>query len=128
MKYRARKYRGIIVMISLLLANAAYAFDMGNMMNPSKWVGSNRDDDDYDRHGYGYGGYGGPGWGVTLGATVMAPRAGGVTRATVMAPRVGGVTLGGMVTVLPVTAIRATEPAPRKAIRPHARSSNRKGL
>jgi hypothetical protein len=43
------------------------AFDMGNMMNPSKWFGGNRDHDDYyyDRWGGpGYGGYGyGPGWG-----------------------------------------------------------------
>ena len=65
MKYRARKYRGIIVTFTLLLANTAHSFDMGNMMNPSKWVDSNRDDDDYDRRGYGYGGPGGgyPGYG-----------------------------------------------------------------
>ena len=50
---------------------AAFAFDFGNMMNPSKWVGGGRDRD-YDdgpwgRPGYGYGGpgygYGGPGYG-----------------------------------------------------------------
>jgi hypothetical protein len=63
--------------------------------------------------------------GVTR-AMVMAPRVGGVTRATVMAPRVGGVTLGGTVTALPVMAIRATEPVPRKAIHLRARSSKRK--
>ena len=49
--------------------NVAQAFDMGNMMNPSRWFG----DDDNDRYyggrygGYGYGPYGwggGPyGWG-----------------------------------------------------------------
>ncbi len=49
---------------SLMIMPSAYAFDMGNMMNPSKWMGNNRDDDYYyDRYGpYGgpYGGYGGP--------------------------------------------------------------------
>jgi len=52
------------VAISLLLANTAYAFDMGNMMNPSKWMGGNKDNDRYDdyRGGPGYG-YGGPGYG-----------------------------------------------------------------
>ncbi|MEA3273723.1 MAG: hypothetical protein U9Q81_00160 [Pseudomonadota bacterium] len=55
-------------------AGTSFAFDMGNMMNPSKWMGggNDRDDyyDDYDRWGgpgYGYGGpgygYGGPGYG-----------------------------------------------------------------
>lgn len=65
-------------------ASSVFAFDMGNMMNPSKWMGGNRDrdyDDDgpwggpgYDGPGsygrgpgYGYGipggGYGGPGYG-----------------------------------------------------------------
>ena len=57
----------------LLLVNTANAFDMGNMMNPSKWMGGNKNDDDrYDYGGYGggpgYGGYpggygGGPGYG-----------------------------------------------------------------
>ncbi|MEN8178913.1 MAG: hypothetical protein ABFS39_09850 [Pseudomonadota bacterium] len=54
---------------NLAVVPGAYAFDMGNMMNPSKWMGGkNRDryDDDYyydrGRYGYGgpYGGYGGP--------------------------------------------------------------------
>jgi hypothetical protein len=56
---------------SLLLAGPVSAFDMGNMMNPSKWMGGNKDrdryDDDYRGPGYGYGGpgygYGGPGYG-----------------------------------------------------------------
>jgi hypothetical protein len=46
------------------------AFDMGNMMNPSKWMGGGNDRDYYDDGpgggpGYGYGGprgYGGPGY------------------------------------------------------------------
>ena len=51
---------------------SGYAVDMGNMMNPSKWFGGNKDRGDYydDRRGgpgYGYGapgyGYGGPGYG-----------------------------------------------------------------
>jgi hypothetical protein len=56
---------------SLLLTMPAQAFDMGNMMNPSKWVGGNNDRDRYDDDyydygpppGYGYGGYGAPGYG-----------------------------------------------------------------
>jgi hypothetical protein len=48
--------------ICLLLANTAYAFNMGNMMNPSKWMGGNKDKDRYDdyRGGPGYGYPGGP--------------------------------------------------------------------
>lgn len=54
--------------------NTGFAFNMGNMMNPSKWMGGggNRNSD-YDEgpwggpgYGYGgpgYGGYGGPGYG-----------------------------------------------------------------
>jgi len=54
------------VAVSLLVANPAAAFDMGNMMNPSKWMGGgdndrDRYDDYYDGPGYGYGG--GPGYG-----------------------------------------------------------------
>ena len=61
-----------LVYLGLAFANAAYAFDMGNMMNPSKWMDSNKDndrDDYYDEPGYGYPGpppgyYGGaPGYG-----------------------------------------------------------------
>jgi hypothetical protein len=51
----------IMLAASLLLASPAGAFDMGNMMNPSKWMGGNNDRyDDYDDYG-GYGG--GPGYG-----------------------------------------------------------------
>ena len=65
------KFRVFIVAASLLLANSAYAFDMGKMMNPSKWMGGNKDkdryDDNYDRPGYGgapgYGYGGAPGYG-----------------------------------------------------------------
>ncbi|MGA7982626.1 MAG: hypothetical protein WCA32_20690, partial [Chromatiaceae bacterium] len=40
-------------------AGIGFAFDMGNMMNPSKWMGGNRDRG-YGDDGPGYG-YGGPG-------------------------------------------------------------------
>jgi len=65
--------RVVFVAFGLLLASTAGAFDMGNMMNPSKWMGGNNDRDRYDDYGYGgpgygYGGYpgygfGGPGYG-----------------------------------------------------------------
>ena len=73
------KFSVLIVAASLLLANSAYAMDMGKMMNPSKWMGGNKDRDRYDDYrggpgygypggppGYGYGGapgYGPPGYG-----------------------------------------------------------------
>ena len=73
------KFRVFIVAVSFLLANSAYAMDMGKMMNPSKWMGGNKDRDRYDDYrggpgygypggppGYGYGGapgYGPPGYG-----------------------------------------------------------------
>jgi hypothetical protein len=50
-------------MIGLLLASTSYAFNFGNMMNPSKWMGSSGDNDRYDRRDYPGYGYGGPGWG-----------------------------------------------------------------
>ena len=56
------KFRALFVAASLLLANSAYAMDMGKMMNPSKWMGGNKDNDRYDdyRGGPGYGYPGGP--------------------------------------------------------------------
>jgi len=57
------KYYGIVGILGLLLANTSHAFNFGNMMNPSKWMGSNKDDDYYDRRDYPGYGYGGPGWG-----------------------------------------------------------------
>jgi len=55
---------------SLILATNVQAFDFGDMMNPSKWMGG-RNNDRYSDYGpgpgYGYGGpgygYGGPGYG-----------------------------------------------------------------
>lgn len=52
--------------IGMALATFSYApqslaFNMGNMMNPSKWMGGNNNDRDYDRPPPGYGGYSGPG-------------------------------------------------------------------
>jgi len=66
-KNKEMKFRVIIVTVSLLLANSAYAFDMGNMMSPSKWMGNkdkdnDRYDDYYEEPGYGYPG-GPPGYG-----------------------------------------------------------------
>jgi len=54
--------------LSLLITMPAQAFDMGNMMNPSKWMGGKKDRDRYDDDYYDYGpppgyGYGGPGYG-----------------------------------------------------------------
>jgi hypothetical protein len=53
--------------IGLLIAGNAAAFDMGNIMNPSKWMGGDRDNDRYYGYrggpGYGYPGYGYPGYG-----------------------------------------------------------------
>jgi hypothetical protein len=64
MRLTTKKYRGIVMTIGLLVATAGHAFDMGNMMNPSKWMGgkNDRNDDYYDDRGYGYPG-GGPGYG-----------------------------------------------------------------
>ena len=66
MKNQKIKFRVFIVAVSLLLANSVYAFDMGKMMNPSKWMGGSKDkdryDDYYDGPGYGYPG-GPPGYG-----------------------------------------------------------------
>jgi hypothetical protein len=68
----------VLLATGLLFAGTASAFDMGNMMNPSKWMGGNDDDDyyyddyydyppppGYGAPGYGYGapGYGGPDYG-----------------------------------------------------------------
>ena len=91
MQNQETKFRALFVAVSLLLANSAYAMDMGKMMNPSKWMGGNKDNDRYDDYrggpgygypggppGYGYGGapgygagpgygYGGPGYGAAPG-------------------------------------------------------------
>jgi len=66
-------YSGILLAAGFLFTSSASAFNMGKMMNPSKWMkggGKDNYDDDYDRYGgpgYGYGGpgygYGGPGYG-----------------------------------------------------------------
>jgi len=65
-KNRKTKPGVIIGATSFLFANSAFAFDMGNMMNPSKWMGGDDDHDDYyGGPGYGYGGY--PGYGPGYG-------------------------------------------------------------
>lgn len=73
MKNKTTQFRVLIGATGLLLASSAWGFDMGNMMNPSRWMGGNSDryDDDYYYDGPGYGypggppgyGYGGPGYG-----------------------------------------------------------------
>jgi len=55
---RFDKYRGIAVAAGVLLMGSAHAFNMGNMMNPSQWMGGNNSQ---DRGGENYGG--GPGYG-----------------------------------------------------------------
>ena len=62
MQYKAKKYGVIAVAAGMLVAAQAQAFNMGNMMNPSRWFGGNRGYDRYDDYGPGYGGYG-PGYG-----------------------------------------------------------------
>lgn len=62
----ASAVRTVLVAIGLAFAGAAYPFDMGNMMNPSKWMGGDKDRDRYDDYGYpgyGYGGWPGYGYG-----------------------------------------------------------------
>jgi hypothetical protein len=59
MRNKAIKCSTAIVVSGLLLASTANAFDMGNMMNPSKWMGGNKNSDRYDDYGGGPGGYGG---------------------------------------------------------------------
>ena len=60
--------RAVILTFSIAIVTGSgisYAFDMGNMMNPSKWFGGNRDRGDYygDRWGGPGYGYGAPGYG-----------------------------------------------------------------
>lgn len=62
MQYNELTIKATLVATSLLLANTCHAFDMGNMMNPSKWMGGRDNDDYYDDYRYGPG-YGGPGYG-----------------------------------------------------------------
>ena len=59
MRNKVIKLSTVIVASSLLLAGTAHAFDMGNMMNPSNWMGGNKGSDRYDDYGGGPGGYGG---------------------------------------------------------------------
>ena len=72
MQTKPALFSSAFLAFSLLLAMPAQAFDMGNMMNPSKWMNKDKDrdryyDDDYYDYGpppgYGYGGYGAPGYG-----------------------------------------------------------------
>lgn len=99
MKKGTMKFRSVLVVAGLLLANSAYAFNFGNIMNPSKWGSNNNDDDYYDERYYGgpggygpppgyYGapgyGYGAPGYGGVPG--YGAPGYGGAYTAPAPAP------------------------------------------
>jgi hypothetical protein len=59
----------VIGLAALTAGSAAQAFNMGNIMNPSRWFNDNDRYDRYDRHwGGGPYGYGGPyGWGGPYG-------------------------------------------------------------
>ena len=65
------RFSTVLAAAGFLLANSAYAFNFGNMMNPSKW-GNDNDDDYYEDDYYGGPGpygpppgyYGAPGYGV----------------------------------------------------------------
>ena len=74
MKSKLITYSGIALAAGFLFTSSAHAFNMGKMMNPTKWFKGNKSDDYYDDGygpgyppppGYGYGGpgYGGPGYG-----------------------------------------------------------------
>ena len=78
MRNKAIKFGTVIVASGLLLAGTAHAMDMGNMMNPSKWMGGNKNSDRYDDYG-GPGGYGGGpgGYGGGPGGYGGAPGYGG---------------------------------------------------
>ncbi len=54
------RHGGMLVAMTLLVADPAFAMDFGNVMNPTKWFGGNRDrydDDYYYDEGPGFGGY-----------------------------------------------------------------------
>ena len=57
------KLTAVVATVGVLLAGTAQAFNMGNMMNPSKWMGGNSNSDRYVDYYGGPGGYGGgPGY------------------------------------------------------------------
>ncbi|WP_455234640.1 hypothetical protein [Thiogranum longum] len=67
MQNKTIKHGGVLATMLLIVASPVPAIDFGNVMNPSRWFGGNRDyyDDDYyygDGWGPGYG-YGAPGYG-----------------------------------------------------------------
>ncbi|MEN8762332.1 MAG: hypothetical protein ABF290_07840 [Thiogranum sp.] len=91
MKSKLITCSGMLLAAGFLFTSSANAFNMGKMMNPSKWMkggGNNDYDDDYyggpgyppPGYGYGgpgYGGYGGPGYGAYGAPGYGAPGYGG---------------------------------------------------
>ena len=62
MRNKARKFSSIMLMNGLLLGSTAYAFNFGDIMNTSRWMGGGDDDYYYGGQDYGYGGF--PGYSV----------------------------------------------------------------
>jgi len=91
MKLRIATFSGLIIATGLLFANTGYAFDMGNVMNPSKWMGGNSNRDRYDDYDRGYGGPGGPGYGYGGPGYGPGPYYGGAPGYGYGAPGYGGV-------------------------------------
>ena len=100
---------------SLTFMQSAHAFNLGNMMNPSKWFGSSsdrryRDDYYYDRYyggPYGYGRGYGPGWGG------YGPGWGGYPGYGGYGPGWGGYGYGYPGYAVPQTQQRAPDPVPQ---------------
>jgi hypothetical protein len=117
MHIKTTKLGGVAVLLGVLLADNASAFNFGNMMNPGRWFDNNDDDYYYDRgpgYGYpgGYGGYGGyPGYGYPGGGWGAPGYGGGPYGAP-------GYSSGAATTQLP-----AAPPEPPKATPPKRSTS-----
>ncbi|GAB0147992.1 MAG: hypothetical protein J7D61_10625 [Marichromatium sp.] len=100
--FTRRSARAIALLALLAQVPAVSAFNFGDMMNPSRWMGGDRYDDDYYDGPYGpyappYGPYGGPGYGAPYGGYGMPyapppayPGVPGTTPASPVAPAAAG--------------------------------------